>query len=267
MAKSTYLSNSAKILAVLSGMLLFANLLVAVGSIGGIAAVSKFATSFSNLCLYVVLIFGYIAFNGEAVCHKRKGDRKKKKILGFFKLLLFFCFVLRYIKSACESAALSYAPESAMGIVARLGVSLMSTAGSFGFLFGAVSLWYLIRDKKETKLFLPELVSVIISGLYNVFKLFNYAVGKYNVTAFGEAFSALFSQNDVLQILCVFQFFFNLIMLIVVLIYYEKKGNQEQEVLDNNTRELQKAKNIYKEEGYGIDTLEDDFLNNTTNEE
>ena len=93
MAKSTYLSNSAKILAALSGMLLLANILVAVGSMGDLPSVSEFATSYSNLCLYVVLVGGYIAFNGEAVCHKRNRDRKRKRLLGAFKWLLLFCFL------------------------------------------------------------------------------------------------------------------------------------------------------------------------------
>ncbi len=260
MAKSTYLSNSAKILAALSGMLLLANILVAVGSMGDLPRVSQLATSFSNLCLYVVLVMGYVAFNGEAVCHKRNRDRKKKKLLGFFKLLLLICFLLRYIKAVPENLAMAVPVQSLGGILARLGVSLLSTVGSFGFLFGSVSLWYLIRDKENPKLLLPELISVMISVLYNAFKFFNYAVGKYEITAFGEAFTSFFSQNEISQILCIFQFLFNLIMLVCVTVYYSEKGESEQEILDKNTKELKKARNVLKEEGFGIDTLEDDFL-------
>ena len=260
MAKSTYLSNSAKLLAVLSGMLLLANVLAAVGSMGNLPDVSRLATSFSSLCLYVVLVVGYVAFNGEAVCHKRYRDRKKKKVLGFFKLLLLLCFLLRYIKAVPENLAMTIPAESLGGILARLGVSLLSTVGSFGFLFGAVSLWYLIRDKENPKLLLPELVSLMISVLYNAFKFFNYAVGKYEITAFGEGFTSIFSQNEISQILCVFQFLLNLIMFVCVIIYYSKKGEGEQQILDKNTKELKKARNVLKEEGFGIDTLEDDFL-------
>ncbi len=267
MAKSSYLSNSAKILAVLSGMLLLANILVAVGSIGGIPRVSELATSFSNLCLYVVLVMGYVAFNGEAICHKRNRDRKKKKVAGFLKLLLFFCFALRYVKGVPENAVMSLSPETFYGVAARLGMSLLSTVGSFGFLFGAVSFWYFLRDKGNMKLVLPELLSLMISVLYNVYKFFNYAVGKYEITAFGESFSAFFSQSEISQILCIFQFIFNLIMLISVAAFYGKKGSAEQEILDKNTRELERARNIYKEQGFGIDTFEDDFLLSATIEE
>jgi hypothetical protein len=49
-------------------------------------------------------------------------------------------------------------------------------------------------------------------------------------------------------------------MLLAIVVYYGKKGNEEQKILDKNVKQLSKARNIIKEEGYGIDTLEDDFL-------
>ena len=260
MAKSSYLSNSAKILAVLSGMLLLANILVAVGSMGNLPDVSKLATSFSNLCLYAVVIAGYVAFNGEAVCHKRYRNRKRKKILGFFKLLLLLCLLLRYIKVVPENFVMTIPAQSVGGIVARLFMSLLSTAGSFGFLFGAVSLWYFIRDREHTRLLFPQLLSLMMSVIYNAFKFMNYAVGKYRITAFGESISEIFARDEIAQLLCIFQFLLNMIMLICVVAFYSKKGEEEQEILDKNTKVLKKARNVYNDEGYGIDTLEDDYL-------
>lgn len=260
MAKSSYLSNSAKILAVLSGMLLLANVLVAVGSMGDLPEASKLATSFSNLCVYVVLVAGYIAFNGEAVCHKRYRNRKRKKLLSFFKLLLLLCFLLRYIKVVPENLVITIPAESLVGIVARFLMSLLSTASSFGFLFGAISLWYFIRDKGHTRLLLPQLLSLMVSIIYNTFKFMNYAVGKYQVTILGEGISGIFARDEIAQILCIFQFLINLIMLVCVAVFYSKKGEGEQEILDKNTKELKKARAVYSDEGFGIDTLEDDFL-------
>jgi hypothetical protein len=49
-------------------------------------------------------------------------------------------------------------------------------------------------------------------------------------------------------------------MLVLVSVYYSKKGEGEQKILDENTKELKKARNVLKEEGFGIDTFEDDFL-------
>jgi len=155
---------------------------------------------------------------------------------------------------------MSLPADTTAGIVARLGMSLLATVGSYGFLFGALSLWYIIRDKGNLKLMLPQLVSLLISICYNGFKFLNYAVGKYNVTAFGDVFTELFSNNIISQLLCIFQFLFNLIMLVSITVYYGKKGDEEQKILDQNVKTLAKARNIIKDEGYGIDTLEDDFL-------
>lgn len=260
MAKSSYLSNSAKILAVLSAMLLLANILVAVGSMGISADVSKIATSFSNLCLYVVLVMGYVAFNGEAVCHKRYRNRKRKKLLGFFKLLLLLSFLSRYIKVVPENFVMTIPAQSTGGIVARFLMSLLSTACSFGFLFGAISLWYFIRDKEHTRLLFPQLLSLMLSIIYNFFKFMNYAVGKYQVTVLGEGISEIFARDEIAQLLCIFQFIVNMTMLICVAVFYGKKGDEEQEILDKNTKVLKKARNVYNDEGYGIDTFEDDYL-------
>ncbi len=260
MAKSSYLSNSAKILSVLAGMMLLANTLIAVGSFSGNANIARWGSSFSNFCFYVILVMGYIAFNGEAVGHKRNHDRKRKKVLGFFKLLLFFCFLFSYVKRIPEMAVMSLPADSVGGVVARLGMSLLATVGSYGFVFCALSLWYVVRDFGNMKLMLVQLVSFLISLCYNTFKFFNYAVGKYKITALREGFTAIFVDSDIMQVLCIFQFLFNLVMLVCITIYYGKKGDEEQKILDRNVKTLCKARNILKDEGYGIDTLEDDFL-------
>ena len=54
---------------------------------------------------------------------------------------------------------------------------------------------------------------------------------------------------------------------ITALLYSELKRMIDDEsreivkILDENTKELKKARNVLKEEGFGIDTFEDDFLN------
>ena len=53
---------------------------------------------------------------------------------------------------------------------------------------------------------------------------------------------------------------------ITALLYSELKRMIDDEsreivkILDENTKELKKARNVLKEEGFGIDTFEDDFL-------
>lgn len=265
MAKFSYLSNSAKLMSVVSVFLFAANALVTIGSFSGIESLSKWGSSLSSLALYLVLVLGYIALNGEGVGHKRYRDRKSKKITGYLKLNLFFCFVMNFAKAGLEFWALSI--DDAGGTVARLLMSVVSTVGSYGFFLCLVSLWYIFRDSSQKVLLPLEITSFIFGFLYNLYKIFNYAVVKYDVGIFGSLFTDLFSQNDVLKILCLLQFSFNIIMFVQVYFHCGKLGDKEQAVLDNNTKELPRARNVYKDEGFGIDTLEDDFLQPDTIEE
>ena len=77
MAKSSYLSNSAKLLIAVSALLFIANTLLTLGSFAGIQNFTDLGSSLSNTALYIVLIIGFIAFNGEGVGHKRYKDRKR----------------------------------------------------------------------------------------------------------------------------------------------------------------------------------------------
>lgn len=258
MAKSSYFSNSAKLLSIVSALLFAANAMVAVGSFLVNESLSGLGSSLSNLDVYLVLVLGYIAFNGEGLGHKRYGDRKRKKATAFLKLHLVFCFVMNFLKSGIEMTVLSV--EGAGGVVARLVMSVISTAGSYGFLLCAVSLWYILRDSQEKKLVTIEIIAFVFGILYNGYKTFNYAVGKYGITAFGSMFTDIFSNDSAMKILCLLQFAFNIIMFALVANYYGKKGEKEQEALDEKAKDLPKAKNVYKDEGFGIDTLEDDFL-------
>jgi len=265
MAKSTYFGNSAKLLSVVAALLFAANGFSALGSFFGKESLQSLGTSLSSLVLYVGLILCYVAFNGEGVGHKRYRDRKRKKITGVLKLNLFFCFILNYLKGSLDYTAMSL--DGGKGIVARFLMSLVSTVGSYGFLMCAVSFWYIFRDSHKKELLPLEFSAFFFGLLYNLYKLFNYAVGKYQITALGDLFTELFSNNNVLKILCLLQLFFDILMFIQVFLYYKKLGDEEQAVLDNNVKELPRARNVYKDEGYGIDTLEDDFLLSDTIEE
>ncbi len=265
MAKSSYLGNSAKLLSIVSLLLFLANGLSAVGSFYGNSNFKTLGSSLSSLVLYVGLVLCYVAFNGEGVGHKRYRDRKKKKITDALKFNLFFCFILNFVKGGLEFSVLRIG--GAGGIIARLVMSFVSTAGSYGFLLWAVSFWYICRDSNKKRLLPLEFAAFLFGLLYNFYKMFNFAVVKYDVTVFGELFSDVFSSNDILKVLCLLQFFFDIIMFLQVFLYYKKLGDKEQEVLDSNVKELQRARNVYKDEGYGIDTLEDDFLNPDTIEE
>ena len=258
MAKSTYLSNSARLLTFAAALLFITNAFSTMGALLRNEPLAEWGLRLSSLSLYVVLALGYVAFNGEGVAHKRFRDRKSKKVTGLLKLNLAFCFILNFIKNGLNVAVLS--TSGVGGIVARVLMSLVSVVGSYGFLLFAVSLWYVIRDR-EIKCLLPlELAALVSGALYNLYKFFNYLVVKYNVGVLGNGFWDAFSNDNALRILCLLQLAFDVFMLVHVCIYFAKKGEGEQSILDKNEKQLQKACSVYKEEGYGIDTLEDDFL-------
>ena len=258
MAKYSYLSNSAKLMSVVSAFLFAANALLTIGSFSGNESLSEWGSSLSSLSLYIILALGYVALNGEGVGHKRYRDRKSKKVTGLLKLNLFFCFGLNFLRSGLEFWILTL--NGAGGAMARVLMSVVSTVGSYGFFLCVVCLWYLFRDRSQRALLPLEILAFLFGTVYNIYKAFNYAVVKYQIDAFGDSLTELFSQNDLLKILSLFQFLFAVIMFVQVSVHYGKMGDKEQSVLDNNVKELPRARNVYKNEGYGIDTLEDDFL-------
>ena len=107
MAKSSYFSNSAKLLSIVSALLFAANAMVAVGSFFANESLFRLGSSLSSFDVYVVLVLGYIAFNGEGLGHKRYGNRKNKKATAFFKLHIIFCFIMNFLKSGIEMTILS----------------------------------------------------------------------------------------------------------------------------------------------------------------
>lgn len=258
MSKSGYISNSAKLMSVVAVLLFAANALIAADSFDIFGNLSQWGTSLTGFTLYAVLIIGFIAFNGEGVGHKRYRDRKSKKVTDRLKLHLFFCFFLNFFKRVMEISVMQ--SEGARGIFLRFLMSAVSTVGSYGFLLVAVSLWYIFRDGKSKELLPIEITAFVFGIIYNLYKLFNYAVARYGVDVLGDLFIRFFSNNAVLKVLCLLQLLFDILMFVRVCIYYGKIGDAEQKTLDSNIRELPKARNIYKDEGYGIDTLEDDFL-------
>ena len=265
MAKSNYLSNSAKLLIVVSAILLVANALLTIGSFGNNQSFIDLGSSLSNKALYIVLVIGFIAFNGEGVCHKRYRDRKSKKVTSYFKLHLFICFLMNFIKGAFDMLAMSLSGNSKT--IACFLMSIVSTISTYGFLLCAVSLWYILRDSSHKKLLPFEVTAFIVGLIYNVYKLFNYAVKEYDITIFGSEFANSFFSNDILRILNILHLIFTILMFIQVARFYGKLGEKEQEELNRNAKILNPARNVYKDEGFGIDAFEDDFLLPDTIEE
>ena len=258
MVKSNYFSNSAKLLIAVSAILLATNTLQTLGSFTNSLKLIELGTSLSKTALYVVLVIGFIAFNGEGVCYKRYRIRKRKKLTDYFKWHIFICFFMNFIKGGFDMAAMSL--EGAERTVACLIMSVVSTVITYGFLLCVVSLWYIIRDKAHKKLLAFEVTAFIFGLIYNIYKFFNYAVVKYRLTLFGSGITEAFSNDKALKILCLLQLVFDIIMLAMVVVHYDALAIEEQEESKKSIKTLVEARNIFKEEGFGIDTIDDDFL-------
>lgn len=256
--KKTYFSNAAKMLAVMSAFLLIANFLILLGDFG-VKSVQDFGNSLSNFLVYIVLFFAYVAFNGEGLGYKRERNRKAKSVTGKFKLILVLTFIYNFVKPVLQKQLLKTSAGTVAGDISRIVLSLLGTALSYGFVFFAVGIRYFIRDKKTYTL-LPFTVSaVVFGGIYNIFKFFNYLMGKYAVGGV-NALTVFFSDSKVLHILSVLSFLSVFVMLVAVSIYYSKKSDEEYESTKSETNRLVSARSVYNEQGYGTDTFQDDYL-------
>ena len=265
MIKSNYLSNSAKLLIIVSALLLATNTLLALGSFTNNLRLTELGSSLSGTSLYVVLVIGFIAFNGEGVCYKRLRNRKRKKITDYFKWHIFICFLMNFIKGAFDMYVMSL--TGVTRTIACFIMSFVSTAITYGFLLCIVSIWYIFRDKSCKKLLLFEVTAFIFGLIYNGYKFFNYAIVKYEITVWNDGFKMLFSDDSAMKLLCILQLVFDIIMFAMVAYHYGELALSEQEEAQKNAKVHFNARNVYKDEGFGIDTLEDDFLLPDTIEE
>ncbi len=254
-----YISNAAKMLAGVVSLLLVANIIVFMGTLGNNFC-ADLGSKLSSLATYIVLIVAFVAFNGEGIGHKRGRNRKAKKATGYLKFLLFVCFASIYFKGALSGWVLKFSATEPIGIVLRLGGSIIYTVTAYSFLFLAVSLWYLLRDSGVKKLQVFEAMSFIFAGIYSFFKFFNYAITRFGINFSLPWINEIFSKNAIAQILCILQYAVLFIMLIAVSKYYEKLSEAEEKQNEETNKLLFNAKSVFDEKGYGIDTFEDDFL-------
>ena len=258
MTKSDYLSNSAKILLISSALLFVANLLAVMGAYNEVFVIP--AEKFSTFCFYAVFLLGFLAFNGEGIAYKHSRESGNKKKTTYLKILVLFVFLVRYIKTPIENLALSLNAESLCGIVTRLLLGVFNTIFSYGFLLTIVSLWYIFRDNGIKKLLPFETCAFAMGLIYNVYKVFNYAVTKYGLTVFGELFVSVFSNKLILNSLCLLQFLLDIFMCLIVMKHYDKKAIKEQEEKSKVNKKMVVAKRIYSTDCCGIDNLEDNFF-------
>lgn len=258
MTKSDYLSNSAKLLLVCSGLLFAVNSLVFFGMYS--SALENVSSKLTNISFYVILALGFLAFNGEGIAYKHSRQRKYKKKTTLLKILLLSAFFIRFIKTPVWSWISGFDAESLGGALLRLGYGALNTVASYGFLLMIVALWYIFRDLKFKKLFIPQLLAFFSGVVYNSYRVFNYSVTKYGFTYFGNLFTSVFSNTVVLNVLCLVHFMFDIIMFALVLKHYNATAIDEQKEKTVITQKMVTSRKIYSTDCFGLDTAEDDFF-------
>lgn len=258
MTKSEYLSNSAKILMICSIMLFVSNALVYMSGLS--ETIALIGSKASDITFYVVFIIGFLAFNGEGIAYKRSRDLKSKKKTVLLKFIIAFVFILRYIKSPIENIGLSVSADSLGGTFSRLGLGLLSTVASYGFVFLVCALLYLLRDNGNKKLLVFESIAFLAGVINNIFKVFRYSVTKYGLASIGDELVDVFSNETVTCVLSLSQFALCIVMFSVVVMEYNKLILDEYNEHETAKKRANFSRQIYNTDCIGIDTMEDDFL-------
>lgn len=258
MTKSDYLSNSSKLLLICS-CLLFVNSILTILS-GMVDGIESLASTFTTICFYGVFVMGFLAFNGEGISYKHTKSVKKRKATMILKVLLVSVFLFRYVKTPVLSFLLSFDAQTIAGVVSRFCMSFLNTVASYGFFMTVIALWFVLRDKTVKKISVFSFCALFSGLVYNGFKFINYAVVKYGLPVEDNAFSNIFTNELILNILALVQFGFNIVMCVVAFRYFETLILGEHEEKEKTIKKMITARNIYSTDCVGIDTLEDDYL-------
>ena len=261
LTKSDYLSNAAKLMLISSVLLFLTNLFSWIDMYT--LSFSEITGKLSTYSFYGVFVLSLLAFNGAGIAYKHSRETGKKRITTYFKILVLFAFVARFLKSFIENLVLKADSVSAVRVSGGLFMSVFNTVSSYGFLLTMVALWLLIRDSNFKKLVPFEALAFITGLLYNVYKVFNFAVSKYDINIFGAMFSDIFSQKSILNILCLLHFATDIIMCAIAIAFYDKETIKEQAEKEKINAKAIISKRIYTSDCVGLDCLEDTYFTET----
>lgn len=257
MTKSNYLSSAAKYFAVVSALILLPNLFSILGSSEQLSSLTGKITSFS---FYLIIAVTYVALNGEGIAYRKNNLPQNLRSIVSLKRYLLFSVLVNFSKNFIERKVLGFSGNVVLKILLQFSSSILFSVASFSFMVTVVWLWYIKRDKELSQLFKFEVIAVAFGVLYNVFKVFNFTVTIYDLKIFGEGLTKLFSNQTVSSILCVACCIVFIIAFVLVSKQYDKLSLKEEEERKKLLSLRKTTKDIYKEDGYGIDSAEDDFL-------
>ena len=257
MSKNGYIATAAKYLTVVAVLLLVNNLLTNIGAWVPYAALISEKTYIVTLVVTALLM--YVAFNGEGVGHKRSLQRSGKCAARVLKLLLAVSFLYFYSKNRIVAAV------SLSGAVwLRVLLSALTAVASYSFVLCAVSLWYLLRDRKNAFLTVVNAAAFVISAIYEVYKFFFYAAVSFGAIRLGETALRVLGSNTLLQLMCILQYIVDIFMFLCVYkVYTQNTALQEGAALSAKPKKYFPVRQAYNNDFFGTDTLEDDWLVNT----
>ena len=258
MTRAEYLSASAKLFSVSSFILFVANILIFAGKYN--EAVGAYGNTISRYTFYIIAVLCFLSLNGEGVGYKRHRDFGNKKKTIALKFLLLFVFIIRYMKKPVETLFLSFIGGEASAVIVKLFLGLFNTVASFSFLFTMVSLLYMMRDFKVKKVFVFEAVAFISGTVYAFFRSVSYSVTKYELTELGNIFTRVFSNQDVLTVMGIVQYFLFVVMCLFVMNHYNSLVLGEQDEKIKERKKMLVAPKIYNTDHLGMDTPEDNYL-------
>ncbi len=265
MTRAEYLLNSVKLFSVSGIILLVANSFIYAGAYN--ESLLAYGTKITSYTFYVICVLCFLALNGEGIGYKRHRDFSCKKRINILKIVLLFIFLVRFLKWAVEDVILEAGLSGGALLCGKLFLGIFNTASSFSFLFMLVSLAYLFRDIDTKKVFVFEAISFVFGLVYCVYRTLSYAVTKYGFDEFGTFFFDVFSNGTALQIFSLAQYVAFIVMCFVVKAYYNTKVLGEQDEKIKERKRMLVAPKIYNTSHVGLDTLEDDFLLDNTEEE
>ena len=123
-----------------------------------------------------------------------------------------------------------------------------------------VLIWYLKRDKKIKGLSVIEGAAIGIGVAYNAYKILNFSVAEYGMNMFGKTLKIFFSDSAISSSFCVLACVVFIIAFAFISKRYEAFFSDEEDERKRLLSLRKTTKDIYKPEGYGIDTVEDDFI-------
>lgn len=261
MSKNGYIATAAKYLTVTAVLLLVNNLLTNIGAWVPFAALISKKTYIVTLVIAALIM--YVAFNGEGIGYKRCLQRSGKRAERVLKLLVAVSFVYFYSKNIIVAAVIA---NGAAWL--KIMLSALDVVASYSFVLCAVSLWYLIRDRKNSFLTVVNAAAFVFSAIYEIYKFIYFGAVTYKIIILSETALRVLGSNAVLQIMCILQYIIDIIMFVCVFREYAKKTTDAESVRNSLMPKKQfPVRAAYNNELFGTDTLEDDWLINTAETE